>query len=180
MSKEKPTRIHLKGVRLSFPSIFKKSVYDGKEGKYEATFLISKKDTVLKKQLDAKIAKIIADAKIKVPSDKVCLKDGDESEYDGYADNWSLKASNAKRPTVVNRDGSQLAEEDDVVYAGCYVYAIIDFWVQNNKYGKRVNANLYGIKFLKDGEPFGAGPIDVSDDFDEVEDDFCSDDEESL
>lgn len=170
MSKEKPKRIHLKNVRLSFPSVFKKSVYDGKEGKFEATFLIPKSNKELKKQLDTAIAKYIAEAKIKIAPDKLCLKDGDEIEYDGYADHWALKASNAKRPTVLNREGTPITDEDGIIYAGCWVYAIIDFWVQNNKYGKRLNANLYGIKFFKDDAPFGAGPIDVSDDFDDFDD----------
>jgi len=34
------TKIMLKNVRLSFPSLFKKAVFDGKEGKFEATVLI--------------------------------------------------------------------------------------------------------------------------------------------
>lgn len=164
------SKIQLKNVRLSFPSVFHRAVFEGTEGKYEATFLIDKEDVKTKKVIDDAIAAAIAEAKIKVPSDKRCLKDGDESEYDGYEGNWSLKAANSKRPTVINRDKTPLTEEDEVVYAGCYVNAIVDFWVQNNKYGKRVNANLYGIQFLKDGEPFGMGPVDVTDDFDDLDD----------
>ena len=165
-------KIQLKNVRLSFPSIFHRSVFEGQEGKYEATFLISKEDVKTKKILDEAIASAIAEAKVKVPADKRCLKDGDESDYDGYEGNWSLKAASSKRPTVINRDKTPLTDEDEVVYAGCYVNAIIDFWVQNNKYGKRVNANLYGIQFSKDGESFGMGPVDVTDDFDDLDDDL--------
>jgi len=169
------SKAHLKNVRLSFPSIFQKAVYEGVEGKYEATFLISKKDTEIKKILDDLIKKVISESKVKIPSDKVCLKDGDErfgkdgEVYDGYEDHWSLKASNEKRPTVINRDKSPLTEEDEVIYAGCYVNAVIDFWVQNNSYGRRLNANLYGVQFLKDGEAFGIGPVDVINDFDELD-----------
>lgn len=169
MSKEKPKRLHLKNVRISFPNLFKKEVFEGKEGKYAATFLIPKSNKELKRQIDAHIQKTLAEANVKVPSDKICVKDGDECEYDGYGDHWSIKASNKKKPNVFNRDGEQLTEDDDVIYAGCYVYAIIDFWVQNNKFGKRVNSNLYGVRFIRDGEPLGAGPIDVSDEFDEDE-----------
>lgn len=174
MSKEKPKRIHLKNVRLSFPSVFKRAVFDGKEGKFEATFLIPKSNVELKKILDKEIAKAVAKSGIKINADKYCLKDGDNSDYDGYAGNWSLKASNNKRPTVLNKEGEPTVEDDNVIYAGCHVYAIIDFWIQNNNFGKRVNANLYGIKFFKDGDPFGSGPIDVTDDFD----DFDEEDED--
>ena len=61
------TKIVIKNARLSFPSLFQKSVFDGKEGKYEATLLIDKKDEALKKQIDEQIAKLIAEAKVKVP-----------------------------------------------------------------------------------------------------------------
>jgi len=163
------TKIVIKNARLSFPSLFQKSVFEGKEGKYEATLLIDKKDEALKKQIDEQIAKLIAESKIKVPSEKYCIKDGDESELEGYEGNWSLKASNAKRPTVIDRDKTPLTADDEKLYAGCYVNAVVDFWVQNNAYGKRINANLYGVQFVKDGEPFGMGPVDVTDDFEDLD-----------
>jgi len=166
------SKIHLKNVRLSFPSIFKRSVFDGKEGKFEATLLLDKSDTTTKKAVDDAIAEAIKVANVKVPSDKRCLKDGDESEYDGYENVWSIKAANNKRPTLINRDKTPLVEDDNVLYAGCYVNAIVDIWIQNNTYGKRANANLYGVQFVKDGDAFGQGPVDVSDDFDDLDDDL--------
>lgn len=172
--------IQLKNVRLSFPSLFRKATFEGKEGKFEATFLIPKSDKKTKVMLDKAIEQVIADSKVnKVASDKLCLKDGDESEYDGYEDHWSLKAASNRRPNVINRDRSQITEDDEILYPGCYVNAVIDLWVQNNQYGKRVNANIYGVQFVKDGEPFGMGPIDVTDmfeDIDELEDDEDEDD----
>ena len=35
-------KIQLKNVRLSFPSIFKRSEFNGEQGKFEATFLLNK------------------------------------------------------------------------------------------------------------------------------------------
>ena len=166
------SKMMLKNVRLSFPSIFQKAEFDGNVGKYEATFLIDKSDTKTKAMLDEAIATAIAEAKVKVTGDKRCLKDGDDSEYDGYAGNWSFKAANSKRPTVIDRDKTPIIEEDEKIYAGCYVNAVVDLWIQNNKFGKRVNANLYGVQFVKDGEPFGMGSTDVTDDFDDLEDDL--------
>lgn len=164
------SKMMLKNVRLSFPSVFRKAEFDGNVGKFEGTFLFDKSDTKTKAMLDEAIEAAIAEAKVKVPSDKRCLKDGDESDYDGYADHWSFKAASSKRPTVIDRDKTPIVEEDEKIYAGCYVNAVVDLWIQNNKFGKRVNANLYGIQFVKDGEPFGLGATDVSDDFDDLED----------
>jgi len=162
--------MQLKNVRLSFPSIYQKATFNGEEGKFEATFLISKSDEATKEMLDKAIADALSEAKVKVPKDKWCLKDGDDSDYDGYEDHWSFKAANSKRPTVIDRDKTPLVEEDGKPYAGCYVNAIVDIWVQNNSWGKRVNANLYGIQFLKDGDAFGSGgTADVTDDFDDLD-----------
>lgn len=163
-------KIMLKNVRLSFPSLFKRSEFDGKEGKYEATFLLNKSDektyNILKDAIDA----ALAEAKIKVPSDKYFLKDGDESEYNGYAGHWSIKASNSSRPLLINKDKSMLTADDEKLYPGCYVNAEIAVWVQSNKFGKRVNANLYGVQFWNDGENLGGDFTSDIDAFDSAED----------
>lgn len=175
MTTQSQTKIKLTNVRLSFPSLFKRSQFDGNEGKFEATFLLDKSDTKTYNTIKKRIDQLLAENKVKVPEDKRCIKDGDDTDYDGYANHWSIKAGSNRRPTVINRDKTPLSDDDNVIYAGCYVNAIIDFWVQNNKYGKRVNANLYGVQFVKDGEPFGAGDVDVTDDFDEVDVDDVED-----
>ena len=33
--------------------------------------------------------------------------------------------------------------------------ASIDLWAQDNKYGKRINASLTHVQFVKDGDQFG-------------------------
>jgi hypothetical protein len=43
---------------------------------------------------------------------------------------------------------------------------VIELWAQNNNYGKRINANLLGVQFLKDDEPFADGEKASVDDFD--------------
>lgn len=168
------SQFKMKTVRLSFPSVFRKAVFSGAETKFEATFLLDKTehaDTI--KQIQAEIAKLLKDElKSKLPADKICLKDGDEIEYDGYKGCMSIKASSSKRPVVIGKDKSPLTEDDNVIYAGCYVNAIISLWAQNNQFGKRINASLEAIQFAKDGAPFGDGGSKVSaDDFDFVGDD---------
>jgi arsenate reductase-like glutaredoxin family protein len=166
-------KIKLNNVRLSFPSLFRKAEFQGNAGKYEATFLLNKKthaDTIaeIEKQIEVGIKENFKGKKI--PADKLCLKDGDEFDYDGYAGCMSFKASNGKRPMVIDKDKSQLTEDDERVYAGCYVNAVVELWFQDNQYGKRVNANLLGVQFFKDGEPFGDGVTASEDDFDAFDD----------
>ena len=129
-------KMMLKNVRLSFPSLFNRAVFNGDEGKFEATFLLSKEDhaeiiSKIEKEIEAGIKENLKGAK--VPADKRCLKDGDNQDYDGYAGTMSLKASANKRPLIIDRDKSPLIEDDGKPYAGCYVNAQISLWYQTNR-----------------------------------------------
>jgi len=166
------TKIKLNNVRLSFPSLFRKAVFGGDETKYEATFLMGKEEhAAVIAEIEAGMAAVSKEKhKGKLPpADKLCLKDGDTIDYDGYAGNMSIKASSPKRPMVIGTDRAPLTEDDGKPYAGCYVNAIIELWGQDNQYGKRVNANVLAVQFVKDGEPFGDGVSASIDDFDDVE-----------
>lgn len=167
-------KVKLTNVRLSFPSLFRKAQFNGEETKYEGTFLLNKEEHAatiaeIERHIQDKIKNDLKGAKL--GADKICLKDGDEIDYDGYAGHMSIKASNNKRPKVIDRDKSPLTEDDDKVYAGCYVNAVLELWSQNNSYGKRINANLLGVQFAKDGEPFAAGETASDDDFPDFDDD---------
>lgn len=168
-------KIKLSNVRLSFPSLFRTEVYnDVDSGKFGATFLINKESQEslienLKKAAQTALVEKYGEGK--VPKGfKMPFVDGDDKEYDGYANHISVKATTKRRPTLLDRSKSPVVEEDNVFYAGCYVNAVVDFWVMDNKYGKKVLVNLLGIQFAKHGEPFGSDGTDCSDDFDTLDD----------
>ena len=168
------SKIILKNVRLSFADLFKKGSFNGEETKYGATFLLNKEehaDSIA--DIKAQIAELVKNnlKGAKLAADKLCLRDGDEVEYDGYAGCYSIKCSTKKRPIVIDRDRSPLSEDDNKPYGGCYVNASIDLWVQNNAYGKRVNSTLLAVQFFKDGEPFSDGSTGDINDFDLFSDD---------
>jgi Protein of unknown function (DUF2815) len=111
----------------------------------------------------------------KLRADKVFLRDGDEESWDGYEGCWYVSA-NARpedRPAVLTNRGQKdqktgklhwiPAEPGGAAspYSGCYVNMIIQVWCQDNKHGKRVNAQLKCVQFVRDGEPFSAGRIDA-------------------
>lgn len=169
------SKIILKNVRLSFPSLWSTESYNGTDtGKYACTFLIEK-DTEQGKA----VTKAVKDAmkEVGAKADKTPLKDGDNVKYDGYAGMWAIKANTKKRPLVLDKDKTPLTEEDGVIYAGCYVNASIEVYSMDGQYGKRVGCQLNGVQFAKDGESFGGGGGNAIDDFDAVEDD--SSDEEN-
>jgi len=171
-------KIKLNNVRLAFPSLFEAKTVNG-EGKpaFSATFLIDPADPQVK-TLNAAIDQVAkekwgakADAMIKQmrAADKVCLHSGDlKSSYDGFPGNLFVSARNPVRPTVVDADKTPLVESDGKPYAGCYVHAVLELWPQDNNYGKRVNATLMGVQFLRDGDSFTGGGAASEDDFDDV------------
>lgn len=159
--------IHLKNVRISFPHIFKKGIINGKENdKFSAHFLIAKdEDSETSKLIKSKIKEML-DLKnkgAKLSAEKYCLTDGDaegqRAEYNGH---FKISASTDARPIVVDRKMQPITEEDNLIYAGCRVNAQITLWWQNNKsFGKRVNANLVAVQYVRDDDPLGSGRLDI-------------------
>ena len=177
-------KVMLKNVRLSYPSLFKPSGYQGSEPKYSATFLMedgSEQHKALKAAILSVAEEQFADkakAVLKKQDDnsmRRLLKHGndnvdDEGEVrDGYADMVTIKASNKTAVRVIGRGKQDLTEADGIPYAGCYVNAQIDLWAQDNAYGKRINCTLRGVQFVRDGEAFGGGRPAAADEFDELE-----------
>lgn len=163
------TQIKIQNARLSFPNLFQTASFGGEDtGKFDCTFILDKtehKDTL--KEIKAGF-KALADERFKgkmLDEDRLCIKDGDNTEREEQQGKFVLKASSKRRPLVLDRDKSPITEEDNVIYAGCYVNGIVTLWVQNNAYGKRINASLEGVQFFAHGEPFGAPAIDA-DEFD--------------
>lgn len=161
--------IKLSNVRLSFPALHRpKAGPDGGEPKFSATFLLDKKtDAAQIKQLQDAIDSLIAsELKGKRPKG-VCLHDGSEKpETDGYGDSvMYVSASSKTRVPLVDRNLTPLTEDDNKPYAGCYVNASIRLWAQDNQYGKRINAALRAVQFVKDGNSFGEGSVDVEREF---------------
>jgi hypothetical protein len=99
--------------------------------------------------------------------DKLCVHDGDtKAQYDGFAGNFFLSARSDARPTVIDRRRNPVSESDGKIYSGCYVFANIEVWAQDNKdFGKRINAQLRGIQFDRDGDAFAAGSPANADEF---------------
>lgn len=172
-------RIMLKDVRLAFPSIWKATApKTGGEAAFSASFIIPKTHKQMKELTDAlkAVAKdkwgAKADAFYKSleASDKLCLHNGDtKADYEGYEGNMFVSSRAKVRPTVLDQQRQELSEADGKPYSGCYVNASIELWAQDNGYGKRINAQLRGVQFLRDGDAFaGGGRAAEADEFDEI------------
>jgi len=161
-------------ARLSFPNLFTASAFEPNQTPKFGAMLIVPKGSKDHADIKTAIKACIAEKwpKGMPPGLKLCLRDGGEKAHmDGFGDEVVFfNATNPKRPTVVDRDRTPLSEADGKPYAGCYVLALVDFWAQDNQFGKRVNATLTGVQFVRDGDSFGGARVAAADDFDVLDD----------
>jgi hypothetical protein len=177
--------IMVTGARVSFPHLFRRPVINGEEGKCGAVLMLDpKKHAKAIEEIETGIADL-SKFKFKgrkLPSDKLCLRDGDDKgrpEYEGY---MVLSANSKAKPLVIGKNGRDVItdEEDNPIYAGCFVNAKIRLWAQDNQYGKRINGELTAIQFVKDGDPLDGSYVSVEDAIsgfgavDDGEDDFLA------
>lgn len=179
----------LKNVRASFLHAFEPQVQENDDGTERKTFngnFMMEKGTddtkrnlaaIKKAALASRRAKWGDDEKKwpKIPSHKMCLKDGDNPDHttrEEYEDHYVIAASTpADKPCRVltnRKDSSNKWIEAEpgqkgAPYSGCYVNVIVRLWAQDNKYGKRINAALQTVQFLAHGEPFSAQNADADD-----------------
>lgn len=171
-------KVQLKDVRLTFPQLFEAKQVNGQgEPKFSAAFLFPpnhpQKAEVEKAIVEAATAKWAGKAgevlKQLKAADKLAVHDGDgKSDYDGYAGHLFINASNKIRPLILDGNRAPLTAADGKPYSGCYVNAIVEFWAQDNNFGKRVNASLLGVQFLRDGERLSGGGVAAADDFEAI------------
>lgn len=163
----------------SYPHLAEpKAGEDGGEAKFSITHLLGK-DThsgIIDLMRDA-CKRLMAEKKIKIASDKLFIKDGDKyfEDKEECAGKYVITARESTRPTLRDAAGNKLDPKTDLddikqmFYGGCIVSILINPWVQDNKYGKRINANLRAVRFMEDGTPFGEGRIDDDEAWDDVD-----------
>jgi Protein of unknown function (DUF2815) len=198
-------KIKIQQARLAFPVLFNPEQFQGEgEAAYSCSLLIGPKPDLevlvgvprdggglsytKKMKLTDAIEQVGREKwKDKWPTvkknaeskDLNCLHDGDmKADYAGFAGQWyvSCRSSEAARPKVVDSNGSPLTQRDGRIYAGCYVVGLIELWAQDNAFGKRVNAQIRGVQFLRDGDAFSGAAPASDDEFDDVSEGADADD----
>lgn len=186
-------KIMLRNVRLSYEHIFKPTAFDDtQDAKYSATFILPKDHA----DLNA-LKKAFFEAGQEIfPSDftgtgwprgyTCSLKDADKDtdstgtllaeKNEAYRGCYILEANSTRRPLVINRDKSAVAEDDGIIYSGCYVNAsLAAAGYTFGKVKKGVKCYLNGVQFVKDGDRFGSDALSDFDALDGDDDDnFCS------
>jgi hypothetical protein len=168
-------------VRIAFPALFQPQSFGEGEPAYSAKFIVPKDHPQIADLRTAmqKVAKekwndkapgvlklLIEDKKVAFVERDYLNKSGEP--YDGFAGTFYLSTRSPKtKPSVFDAANRPVSESDGVVYSGCYVDASVEFYAQDNKYGRRVNCNIRGVRFVGHGEAFGGGAPAQADEFGE-------------
>lgn len=162
------SKIVFENVRISFPHLFAPSAVTGK---YSAILLVKKNDKENLSKLKGAFDE--AESKYKFKFEETCRSDGDEDTNINHKGYHVITCADHDQPVVVNRQNEVISDLDNLIYGGCYVNAVITLWCQlNPKYTRRINANLKGVQFFKDGERFTSRvSVDLDHDFQTYDDD---------
>lgn len=173
--------IRIDNVRASFPHLDKPySKADPKTGvkpeaKFGLTGMLDKKTHVAAKNLCVEVInKIMAENDCKaIAAANKFIRNGNDSGREEYLGYWTVSARESRRPTVRNRKGEVMTEQEilNTIYAGCRVNMLIRPWYQDNDWGKRLNAGLVGVQFVRDDEQIGEGRVDDDGAWDELPED---------
>ena len=172
-------RITIKDVRIAYAQgIFEaRAAKPGDKAKYGAAFIFGRDHPALKELSVAVVKAAMArwgdktDDTLKQlkAADRLPVHSGDaKASSAGYAGNFYLNAGNLIRPLVLDSNKAPLTAADGRPYSGCYVNAILEVWAQDNQHGKRVNASLLGVQFVRDGERLAGGSVASADDFEPI------------
>ena len=172
--------VKLDDVRLTFPALFVAKPNQNGKLKYQGSFIfppIHPAVAIIKAAM-AKVAKEKWGDKAEEvykglkASDRLVLHDGDaKSQFGGYAGNIYVNASSETRPLVIDGNKAPLTATDGKPYSGCYVNARVQIWAQDNpQFGKRINASLMGVQFLRDGERLAGSAVARAEDFEAIPD----------
>lgn len=176
--------IRIDNVRVSFPHLDKPysggQTDDGKPSKpkFGIVGMLPKATHVAAKDLivEAMNELLKVNDNPKVAADKKFIRNGDEQDRTEYEGHWTVSAREERQPSVRNQRGELVIDPTriaDMIYGGCYCNILIRPWYQDGQkvgsgFGKRVNAGLVGVQFVRDGESFGEGRIDDTDAWDDV------------
>lgn len=169
MSKLPEGQCLITNARLGYPKLFKAEGIKGdasSKPRYGCQLYLPKSDTATCKAVQAEIDRLVKlnFKGVKPKTKDMFIKDGDGEDGDeNTAGHWIISANRAEtqgRPQVIDRSRKPIdSSEANRVYAGCYVNALIGVYVP--KGWNKICASIEVVQFLKDGEPFGGGRVNV-------------------
>lgn len=165
-------------VHLDKPYKGKNKRDDGGDApaKYSMVAILNK-DThaEAKAACDEVIKKLLKDNKdAKVGKKDWFIRDGDDAAKPEYENAWTVNASEQRKPKCRDRQGNLVDDPEDIremFQSGYHFCLLVRPWFQDNDWGRKCNAGLLGVQFVKKDKVFGMGEVDESDVWDVQGDD---------
>lgn len=190
MANQTITKCLIGEARLNFCRVFEPEAFNGGDPKYSVILSFDQEDEALYKKIQDAINECVEKAKNSLYGGKlpknfkiVEIKDGDEDyEKDGFAGQYTIKASSAYKPEVVKKSTvmgkTQLVPitDEEEFYSGCYGYASVSFFAYDNGVSKGVTCGLNSVLKSRDGERLGGGGGSAAADFAGILDDIEDED----
>ena len=95
-------------------------------------------------------------------AERLCVSDGSDTDYDSHQGKTVMRATRVAqkgRPMTVDNLLNPCVQEDNLLYSGARARCKVSIWAQDNKWGKRVNAELLAVQFIAHGEQIGGGQV---------------------
>lgn len=157
----KQATIVLEGTLAFAQQIFTAESFEAGGVEYFGTQLLMDPNSESAKVANATIEAVREGAQLgKVKTDRLCMTDGDDTEYKSHQGMLVLRATRqAKkgRPMTVDNLLNPCVQEDNLLYSGATARCKVNIWAQDNKWGKRVNAELLAVQFIAHGDQIGGG-----------------------
>lgn len=194
MANQTITKITIGEAQMNFVRVFEPEAFNGGEPKYSVILSFPHENSELVMKIQDAIDACVEKAKTTMYGGKlpknfkiVEMKDGDtDYEKDGFAGQFTLKASSAYKPEVVKKakvmGKVQLVPitDEEEFYSGCFGYACVSFFAYDNGVSRGVTCGLNSLLKSRDGERLGGGGGSAATDFagviDDIEDPFDDED----
>lgn len=110
------------------------------------------------------------------------VREGDDEEFENSFGHMFINPKANKKPKCFTKRKGKLEEvqeSDDLIYAGCYVYAVVDAYSYDGSKEKNIKAGttlgLQHLVFWKHGEPLGYDGNPAEDDYADMESELDDD-----
>lgn len=184
-------KVMVSNVRIAFPELFQPKAFQDSEPAFSAVLAVDPANKVNVSMLDDAMAQAAKDkwgdrapgilkdlvSKGRVGFVKAPKTTSGGEVLDGFDGMFTLSTRSKPNqpPLILDRDRTKLTTDTGRIYGGCYVNASVSCWAQDNQFGKRINFQLLGVQFVRDGDAFTGGGRATPDDFADVPEDDLAD-----
>ena len=157
----KQATIVVEGIAAFAQQVFTAEAFEQGGTEYYGLQLLMDPDSEAARHIEATVEAVREGAQLgKVKADRLCISDGDDTDYKSHQGKLVLRASlraSKGRPHTIDNLCKPVVAEDNLIYSGATVRCKVNVWAQDNKWGKRVNAELLAVQFIAHGDPMGGG-----------------------